>query len=180
MKALVGVVALSLGASACFRSQQRRADKEAPDAAMHADAMNHAPTDAAAPHDAAVQDARPDAPELAEGATGMDVVLAFEQLLMRLCACHSTGSCAEAWSDQFDDASQSCVADAIEQAGVSACAASGVRELVACWYGADCDRCPSAELTEDTPLADLVEEACTSDQEHAYDEALRATANCTR
>jgi hypothetical protein len=183
MKALVGVVALSLGASACFRSQRPPAGEESPDAAMDvaADAMIDTPADAATPHDAAEPDARvPDVPVLGENATGMDVVLAFEQLLIRRCACQSSGPCAQAWRDQFDDASQTCVADAIEQAGASACAASGVRELIACWYEADCVGCRTAELTEDTPLADLVEESCTGDQRHAYGTALGATVNCTR
>jgi hypothetical protein len=85
------------------------------------------------------------------------VVLAFEQVLIRHCTCEAASSCAEAWNEHFDDICVVCVVDAIEQAGVSACAANGVRELTACWYGADCRRCRSSELTEDTPLADLVE-----------------------
>lgn len=171
MKVLAGVVALSLGASACFRSRQRQAADDAPDAAS--DAATDAATDAAAPHDAA-------APELPADASGIDVVLAFEQLLIRYCACETAGACADAWNDQFEDASKVCVADAIDRAGVSACAASGVRELVECWYGAGCRRCPAGELTEDTPLADLVAESCAGEPAHAYVEALRATANCRR
>lgn len=118
-----------------------------------------------------------DASGVDDPVSGERVIELFEQALTAYCLCGAKAgeACDDLWDERFG-CNKACVAAVLDRVDANDCVARGAVDLRDCHLREDCMNCRSAILTEDTPLAEVFEYYCSSDQTR-YSQELRE-ADC--